>query len=102
MMKTCIQNYAMSSKERDFDNTVLSLRLTSPEAVRFWRVMDAAKTRNAYVGKSDIVRELLGINAPTALTQSEITFFRTGERKGVLSFGRVKLKDEKSKGRKSG
>ena len=82
-MIRCIQNYAMP-KERDLDNTVLSLRLTSPEAARFWRIMDAAKARNAYVGKSDIARELLGINPPTALTKGEIEFFRTGKKEGVL------------------
>lgn len=80
MVKTCIQNYAMPLKERDFDNTVLSLRLTGPEAARFWRIMDTAKARNPYAGKSDIYRELLGLTPANALTKDEIHYFRTGEK----------------------
>lgn len=79
-MDTCIQEYAMPKKERDYDNTVLSLRFTSMEAARFWRVMDQVKARNAYAGKSDVYRELLGLKSPDLLTEEEITFFRTGEK----------------------
>jgi hypothetical protein len=80
-MQTCIQTTPMP-KDRDYDKTVLSLRLTSSEAVRFWRVMDAVKDRNPYVGKSDVFRELLGLSSPHALTEHEIAFFRTGEKSG--------------------
>lgn len=79
-MNACIQNYTVPIKERDFDNTVLSLRLTSVEAVRFWRIMDDAKSRNPYVGKSDVYRELFGLAKPVALTAEEIKYFRTGEK----------------------
>ncbi len=77
-MNLCIQNTPMSAKERDYDNTVVTLRLTSAEAVRFWSIMDAAKARNPYVGKSDVYRELLGLAPAQALTSKEIDFFRTG------------------------
>lgn len=79
-MKDCIQEYVMPKKERDYDNTVLSLRFTSLEATRFWRVMDQAKARNAYIAKSDVYRELLGLKPPDVLTKDEISFFRTGEK----------------------
>ena len=75
IMQTCIQTSAVA-KDRDYDKTVISLRLGSAEAVRYWRVMDDVKARNPYVGKSDVIRELLGLQKPTALKQSEIDFFR--------------------------
>ena len=82
-MVNCIQTHSVPTK--DFDNTVLSLRLTGAEAVRFWSIMDAAKARNPYAGKSDIYRELLGLTPPNALTAEEINFFRSGKRvqKGI-------------------
>lgn len=79
-MIRCIQNTDMPPKERDYDNTVLTLRLNSAEAVRFWTIMDSAKSRNAYVGKSDVCRELLGLTPPNAVTKEEINYFRTGEK----------------------
>lgn len=82
-MKTCIQNYVMSKRERDLDNTVLSLRLVSSEAARFWKIMDSVKERNPYVGKSDVVRELLGLTPPLAVTTDEIAFFRKGRTSNV-------------------
>lgn len=83
-MDTCIQT--SGTVKRDLDNTILTLRLNGAEAARFWRLMDEAKARNAYAGKSDVVRELLGLNPPTVLTENEIHFFRTGEKKaGVLT-----------------
>lgn len=75
-----IQNYNVAKNERDLNNTVLTLRLNGAEASRFWRVMDAVKSRNPYIGKSDIIRELLGLNPQTALTSDELIFFRTGEK----------------------
>jgi hypothetical protein len=83
-MQTCIQTVPMP-KERDYDNTVLSLRFTSAEAVRFWQIMDAVKSRNPYIGKSDVYRELLGLTAPQALTEAEIKFFRTGDKLGRIN-----------------
>lgn len=62
------------------DNPVLTLRMNEPETARFWRLMDAVKSRNPYAGKSDVVRELLGLTPPTLLNAAEITFFRTGEK----------------------
>lgn len=83
LMQTCIQTTSMP-KERDYDNTVLSLRFTSAEAVRFWEIMDAVKARNPYVGKSDVYRELLGLKLADALTKNEIHFFRTGDKTGRI------------------
>ena len=66
---------------KNYDRTILSVRLKSAEAVRFWRVMDAAKVRNAYLDKSDVIRELLGLAEPSALTPDEIEYFRKGKEK---------------------
>lgn len=65
---------------KNYDKTILSVRLKEPEAVRFWQIMDAAKSRNVYVDKSDVIRELLGLAPPVALTLDEIAFFRTGRK----------------------
>lgn len=95
----------MPNKERDYDNTVLSLRFTSIEAARFWRVMDQAKARNAYIAKSDVYRELLGLKPPDVLSKDEIAFFRSGDKasQSGVPMTRIHLKDEqKGKGRKSG
>lgn len=80
-MGACIQNYR--TVKRDLDNTVLSIRLTGAEAARFWRIMDDVKARNAYIGKSDVARELLGLVPAHALSPEEIHFFRTGEKSAV-------------------
>ena len=89
-MKDGIQNYAVAKNERDVSNTVLTLRLNEAEAMRFWRIMDAAKERNPYVGKSDIIRELLGINSLKALTPDELIFFRTGEKQAAKQIETVR------------
>jgi hypothetical protein len=81
-MNTCIQNYNPVKKATD--NPLLTIRLNEPENVRFWRLMELAKGRNPYAGKSDVLRELLGLNQPGVLTSDEIHFFRTGEKKGSL------------------
>jgi hypothetical protein len=66
---------------RDMDNTILAVRLKGAEAARFWKIMDLAKQRNPYADKSDVIRELLGIAPPTALTREDIEYFRTGKKK---------------------
>ncbi len=76
-----IQDLARMKKgERDLDNVVLSLRLRGAEAARFWRVMDLAKSRNAYIDRSDVLRELLRLNPTEVLTEDDIKFFCTGEK----------------------
>lgn len=74
-MKTCIQNGAQVM-DRDLDNVVVSVRLRGADAVRFWRVMDDAKARNPYIDKSDVIRELLGLDPPICLTAAEVDHFR--------------------------
>jgi hypothetical protein len=65
-------------------NPILTIRLNDAEHARFWRLMDVAKKRNAYAGKSDVLRELLELNKPTVLTKDEIHFFRSGEKRGDM------------------
>lgn len=97
-MSIRIHNYSVPKKERDLDSTVLSLRLTRPEAVRFWQIMDNVKARNPYIGKSDVFRELLGLANPQAVTLEEIMFFRQGKGvSGVPYAGTVTLTSEKKK-----
>jgi hypothetical protein len=66
---------------RDDDNVVLSVRLRGADAARFWRVMDTAKSRNAYCDRSDVIRELLGLDPPSLLTAEEIKHFRSADDK---------------------
>ena len=97
-MNTCIQNTIVPNKKKNFDSEILSLRLNSVESVRFWKIMDAAKARNPYAGRSDIIRELLGLQEPQALTKKEITFFRNSNtNKGKTPLVEIGKKEKKRK-----
>ena len=73
------------AENRDEKRTaVVSIRFRPLEASRFWEVVDAVKARNPYVDRADIVRELMGLVPAHALTQAEISYFRTGERGSAL------------------
>lgn len=74
-MNTCIQTCALGM-DKNLDNVVVSIRLRGADAARYWRVMDQAKARNPYIDKSDVIRELLGLNPPGCLTLAEIEHFR--------------------------
>lgn len=63
--------------KRDYENTVLSLRLDPTQAVRFWNIMDRAKERNPYVSRSDVIRELFGLAPLIALTEEDVRSFRS-------------------------
>lgn len=67
-------------KDRNINDAHISLRLTDSIAIRYWHIMDAAKERNPYARKTDVVRELFGLNPPDLLTPEEIEFFRNGEK----------------------
>jgi hypothetical protein len=67
-------------RDRDLDNVVLSVRLKGAEAVRFWRLMDAAKARNPYIDKSHVIREVLGLDPPNVVTAKEVQQFRSGKK----------------------
>ena len=72
----------VKSPPPDTDKVILSLRLRGAEAVRFRSVMDEAQRRNPYAARTDVLRELLGLNAPAVLTEKDIIFFRTGSKRG--------------------
>jgi hypothetical protein len=71
----------MSSKtpKRDHSQTILSIRITFSESVRFWKVMDKVKARSPYTSKSAIVRELVGLEPPGHLSPAELEYIRTGK-----------------------
>lgn len=69
----------MKKDERDWDNVVLSLRLKNAEARRFWKLMDIGKKRNPYIDRTNIIRELLELDQPKILTETEIRFFRQSQ-----------------------
>lgn len=79
-MLDCIQTNPVDQENRDINKANVSLRLSGPEAVRYWRVMDAAKERNPYIRLTDVIREIVGLNEPNVLSTEEILFFRTGNR----------------------
>jgi glutamate formiminotransferase len=66
----------MPVEDRDWNNANLSIRLKDAEATRYWRIMDAAKKRNPYINKTVVMRELLGLDPPNALTAAEIAHFQ--------------------------
>lgn len=100
-----IQNLRpMAKGERDLDNVVLSLRLRGAEAARFWRVMDEAKSRNAYIDRSDVLKELLRLAPLHVLTEADVQFFRTGEKEvmtTVKSDGKIRGNAEPKRIRKA-
>jgi hypothetical protein len=78
----CIQTISKMSKGKNFksDNFILSLRLKGAEALRFWAVLDIAKSRNAYAERTDVIRELLGLDELNLLTADDMSFFRSGKK----------------------
>ena len=66
--------------ERNYSEVYISLWLREAEAVRYLELWDRVQKRSPYIKKSDMNRELLGLEKPQALTDAEITFFRTGKK----------------------
>lgn len=64
----------------DFNKRSLTIRLDESEAIRFWTVFKAAKKRNKFINKTNAIRELLGLDDASALTEQEIEYFRTGKK----------------------
>lgn len=91
-MNTCIQNYVQMDK--NLDNVVVSIRLRGADAARYWRVMDEAKARNPYIDKSDVIRELLGLDPPRCLTATEIAHFRNPVKQASLKPAKVQMVPE--------
>lgn len=77
-MSICIQNGRMA-KVQYSDNFVLSVRLKGGDAMRFWTIFDRALTRNYEADRSNIVRELLGLDPLFFITQADAEYFRTGK-----------------------
>lgn len=97
-MLDCIQTKRVNTEARDINKANISLRLSGPEAVRYWHVMDAAKERNPYIRLTDVIRELVGLNEPRVLSLDEVHFFQTGEKLGkfnaVTKIPRAEMTDE--------
>lgn len=79
-MQNCIQNYKLMRREPNPDNEVLSIRIKDGEAFRFYNLFMAALAKNKHIDKSNIIRELIGLDEPELLTVSEIEYFRTGKK----------------------
>lgn len=77
-MYMCIQNGRVA-KVQYSDNFVLSVRLKGGDAMRFWTIFDRALTRNYEADRSDVVRELLGLDPLFFITQADAEYFRTGK-----------------------
>lgn len=75
-MDTCIQNNARMPANTEF--RVISLSLNAEEQERYQKVLDIAKDRHAYINKTHVIRELIGISDPAILTAKEIEYFRKG------------------------
>lgn len=98
-MIVCIQNKKEVKGKTKPDNFILSIRLKGAEAMRFWSVMDNAKSRDAYCERTDVTRELFGLNPPQYLTKGDIEFFRTGKKvakTGILA-AEITLTSDKRK-----
>ena len=97
--------YTEIQMKRPSENPIITIRLNEAEHTRFTHLMDAAKSRNPYIGRSDVVRELLGLIPPFALTEDELHFFRTGEKtapKKGMKFAGIAHTEEPKASRKAG
>jgi hypothetical protein len=68
----------MKKRDTDPHDQIISIRFTRSEAERFWQLMAKIKERAPYTLKTDIAREVFGLNPPLMLTPKEIEFVRTG------------------------
>lgn len=73
-----IRTIVAASDQNRRSNTV-SLRLRDDEAERYWKVMDSAKSKNPYIDKTDVIRELFGLDPPNLVTKEELRYFRTAK-----------------------
>lgn len=80
-----IQNTNLMKGERNLDNVVLSIRVRGAEAVRFWKIMDLAKSRNPYADRTVVLRELFGLSKPDILTTEDIEYFRQGKKSDLIA-----------------
>lgn len=87
--------------DKNLDNVVVSIRLRGADAARYWRVMDEAKARNPYIDKSDVIRELLGLDPPRCLTDVEIAHFRDPVKQASLKPSQMQMAPERN-GNKEG
>lgn len=71
-------------KEDPPDTVTISLRLTGAEGMRFQNLEAKVKERMPFVPRSVIIRELIGLDYPNALTKEEIAHFRKPEKIGTL------------------
>lgn len=92
-MNICLQNTNVKP-ERDLNNVVVSVRLKNADAVRFWRSMDAAKHRNPYIDRSDVIRELMGLDPPSCVTP--IKRFKLNDARGKRGLFLVPANDDYS------
>ncbi len=75
----CIQTYAVKRPPfEEEDRASISLRIKDAEAIRYNRLWVTAKQRSPFMEKSDMIRELLGLDPPSYVTAEELQFFRTG------------------------
>jgi hypothetical protein len=77
-MQTCIQTTAVM----DGNKRVISLRLTEPEAERFWNLYNKVIAKNPYITKSHLLRELIELDPPRLATPKEIAHFKGKELAG--------------------
>lgn len=62
------------------DETIaLAIRLTPAESARYRRIYQRVTSRSPYIRQTDILRELMRLVEPLALTEEEIKYFQTGK-----------------------
>ncbi len=103
-MQICVQTTGLM-KVDDLNSATISLRLSGAEAVRYHHIMTAAMDRNPFLRKTDVIRELVGLESPQALTKAEIDFFRTGKKEPqaqefeAVVKPKATVKDEQGRGK---
>ena len=59
---------------------ILSIRLTPEEKARYTEIWQKARKKYPYITKSDLIRELVGLTKNLVVTDSDIRYFKTGNR----------------------
>jgi hypothetical protein len=59
---------------------VIGFRVTEEEEARLLRIVDRIRTRNQLIDLSKVLREILGFDPLTCVTQEDLAFLRSGKR----------------------
>jgi hypothetical protein len=75
----------MRKMTENIDAYWLTIRIKPAEAARFIKLFKKALEKEPGTEKTDLIREILGLDSPNLLTEEDIEFFRSGVKNKDLS-----------------